>query len=182
MYCAVQGDNCNTNLLWCSEHKQLSGGSDWVWLLLCYWGSGQNQSPMECASCGSISINFTLYCLNYIIIFSDLLCQHISGAQWQVSVSQLLQNSSIRWATGVSSGCHHGLLWVETVVSAYRRAATVPASMNSNYLFNHSKDFFTDNYNCIPVISTTQEHTVPLIKHHQSEIILFWQTAIPEYF
>ena len=64
-----------------------------------------------------------------MFVITDLLCQHISSAQWQVSVPQLLPNSPIRWAAGVSSGCHHGLLWVETAVSVHWGATTVPASM-----------------------------------------------------
>ena len=62
----------------------------------------------------------------YLLSFTDLLCQHISGAQWQVSVPQLLQNSPIRWAAGVSSGYHHEPLQVETTVCVHWGTTTVP--------------------------------------------------------
>ena len=75
---------------------------------------------------------------------ADLLCQHICGAQWQVSLQQILQNSPIRWIAGISSGCHYGILWVETAVSVHWGAATVCWGIyhstleynNDCYLFN----------------------------------------------
>ena len=80
----------------------------------------------------------------------DLLCQHISGAQWQVSVPQFLQNSPIRWAAGVSSGCHHGLLWMETAVSVHWGATTISASIYTGVACSIS----LLNVWCIEVFST----------------------------
>ena len=51
MLFTVQCDKSNTKVLQCGDCWQLSGGSGGVWLLFCYWGGGQNQSPVECAGC-----------------------------------------------------------------------------------------------------------------------------------
>ena len=63
--------------------------------------------------------------IRYIHYQTDFLCQHISGAQWQISVPQLLQNSSIRWTAAVSSGYHHVQLWVETSISLHWARPTI---------------------------------------------------------